>query len=53
MGSSSIRQWSMWVSFMVGAWQQLHVVCFGGVIVVFGVFGFVLVVPLWPFGLPG
>ena len=31
-GCSSIGQWSMWVFFMVGAWQQLHVVCFGGVL---------------------
>jgi len=38
---------------MVGALQRWQVVCFGGVIVVVGVFGFGLVVPMWPFGLPG
>ena len=53
MGSSSIRQWSTWVSCMLVEWQWLQVVCFGGVIMVLGVFGFCLVWPLCPLGRPG
>ena len=35
-----MKQWSVWVSFMFVEWQCWQVVCFGGVIMVLGVFWF-------------
>jgi len=43
----------MVVGFVRGVWQFVQVHVFGGCMICVGVFGFCLVWPLCPFGLPG